>query len=137
MVNGDGCSPIMLSNNSASQKADYSRYNEDQYFIDPSNDPNALDSGPYGDGDGDGIGVGVLGPSGQTYSTITVSFAGGDYQSASSTGPPADNGELLIPIQATLQDGSSMLTGQIGMETGTQEQNGNYPCVDLGGVAGT
>ena len=110
-LNGNGCSRISLTNNSASQGADWGRYNETQSTVLGGN--NMPD------------GYGVLAPGATTY----VSFKGGDTS-------PDHNGELLIPLQASLQDGSSMLNGLIGMATGTQEQNGNYPCIDMGGVAG-
>ena len=46
-------------------------------------------------------------------------------------------GTFLNLFQAALEDGSSMITGYVGNENGTQLTNGNFPCINVGGVAGT
>ena len=110
-LDGNGCGPISFTNNSTSQSADWSRYNESQGTIVGS--PVAEEWGVLGKG-----------------SSTQISTQGG-----SST--PGNNGELLVPLQALLQDGSSMITAQVGMETGNAAPSGNFPCINVGGVAGT
>ena len=114
-LDGTGCGPVTLTNNSAGQKGNWSRYNENQSTI--------VGSPVAGD-------WGVLGTAGSGTNSQQISGEGG-----SST--PSSNGELLIPVQALLQDGSSMITGQVGMETGNAAPSGNFPCINVGGVAGT
>ena len=46
-------------------------------------------------------------------------------------------GTFLNLFQAVLEDGSSMISGDVGNEDGTQLANGNLPCINVGGVAGT
>jgi hypothetical protein len=43
----------------------------------------------------------------------------------------------LSLFQAVLGDGSSFITGDVGDVTGPAEQNGNLPCYDVGGIAGS
>jgi hypothetical protein len=45
--------------------------------------------------------------------------------------------DFLNPFQAVLQDGSSMITLLVGNDNGTAQANGNLPCINVGGVAGT
>jgi hypothetical protein len=46
-------------------------------------------------------------------------------------------GDFLNPLQFAEYDGSSMITGIVGNETGAQQFNGIYPCINVGGVAGS
>jgi hypothetical protein len=112
-VNGDGCGTLNLTNNSSGTEADYARYNDDQAYIAARAANNPDDAGPVDPG-----------------ATVDVSNEGGSTTAA-------NNGELLIPLQALLQDGSSMLTGQLGIWTGPASPSGNSPCITVGGLAGT
>jgi hypothetical protein len=47
------------------------------------------------------------------------------------------SGDFLNPIQAVLEDGSSMFTALVGNENGTALASGNKPCINVGGVAGS
>jgi hypothetical protein len=46
-------------------------------------------------------------------------------------------GTFLNQFQAVLENGSSMISGNVGNEDGQQLANGNLPCINVGGVAGS
>jgi hypothetical protein len=46
-------------------------------------------------------------------------------------------GTFLNLFQAVLEDGSSMITGDVGNEDAKVLPSGNLPCVNVGGVGGT
>ncbi len=109
-LDGSGCSNISLTNNSSSTNAFYG------WEYDAANDV-TLDSGAT------------------TTGSVSLPYL-------EDAGYFADNGYA----QAWLQDGSSMLTALVGNSGGgdtngtayaTQELNGDFPCVNFGGVAGT
>ena len=127
-VGGAGCSVITLTNNSSSENADFSRA---MNAIEPT----------------------TFGPSG-TIHTGNPEVDGNNGPAANSLyvegttewwrGFPtaesyfyAEPGRFLNPFQAALEDGSSMITGLVGNDNGTQQPSGNYPCINVGGAAGT
>jgi hypothetical protein len=112
-LDGDGCNEVMLTNNSSSVDADVTTFRDSQAGIETANPAS------------NGFGVLLHGRN------INLTEDGG-------SATPADNGELLVPVQAVLQDGSSMLTGQIGNITAhSAAPSGNFSCVNDGGIAGT
>jgi hypothetical protein len=116
-LDGSGCTAVTLTNNSSTTNADFST------FINNKTD---LTFGPTGT-----ITTGTSnGDEGPTANTIYVSgsFGGGD---------TPHTGELLNPVQAVLEDGSSMITGLVGNENRKPEPNSNLPCTNVGGVGGS
>ncbi len=115
-LDGSGCTAILLTNNSSSTNADFSTL---------LNANSGLTFGPTGT-----IATGTANnDEGPSANTIYVSGSFGGYDT-----PRANR--LVNPVQAVLEDGSSMVTGLVGNDNGTAQANSNLPCINVGGVAG-
>ncbi len=92
----------------------------------------------------------ALGGGGCTQLTLTNDSASveADYQTflndGASTLDPGSNhtlgfgaDELLNPVQAVLEDGTSFLTAMVGNDDGPTQANQNIPCINVGGAAGS
>ncbi len=111
---GGGCTVIALANNSASETAD-----SDLALNNAPNSPsfaNPVSASGIAPGSNESVQQGGAGPPGFTPSVEANSF--------------------LNAFQAALEDGSSMITGLVGNDSGTAQPNGNLPCINVGGVAG-
>lgn len=125
LTGGTGCSAIQLTNNSASQTAELAfTFPYDGYVVMMSqalaNNPPSYNLAAWAN------------------PQITVAPGTTDTNLfADSYNSQTPGNELGDTFQAVLDDGSSMMTGQIGNWNGTALSNGNVPCVNAGGVAGT
>jgi hypothetical protein len=95
-------------------------------------------------GGGGCSGISLTNTSSSQTADVYTNGAGAPTSTAATTRAPgsppftfAGQGSFLNEFQAVLEDGSSMITGIVGSGNTHAQQNGNFGCINVGGIAGT